>query len=63
MAPVNERLGHHRDARDTLDARRCGQSDEIEEAGHGYHPHRGIHYNSDEDCSLSPDLPGPQAFG
>ena len=29
----------------------------------GYHPHRGRCYDSGEDRSPSPGLPGPQAFG
>ena len=60
---VRERLNLHRDARDTLDARRCAHGDAREEASHGYHPRRGRHYDSSEDQSLSPDLSGPQAFG
>ena len=59
MALVHERLGLHRDARKTLDAHRHARSDEREEASHSYHPHRGGCYNSGEDQSLSPDLPGP----
>jgi len=62
VALVHERLALYRDARNTLDAHRSGRSDEREEAGHGYHPHRGGCYDSGEDPSLSPDLPGPQAF-
>ena len=62
MVPVHERLGHHRDARDTLDARRRTHGDAREEASRGYHPHRGERYDSGEDRSLSPNLPGPQAF-
>ena len=63
MVLVHERLGRHRDARDTLDARRRAHSDERVGASRGYHPHRGRRYDSSEDRSLSPDLPGPQAFG
>ena len=39
-ALVHERLGLHRDARNTLDARRRAPSDVREEASHGYHPRR-----------------------
>ena len=60
---MHEHLGLHRDARNTLDARRRARSDEREEASRGYHPRRGGHYDSVEDRSPSPDLPGPQAFG
>ena len=60
---VRERLNLHRDARDTLDARRRAHSDERVGASRGYHPHRGRRYDSGEDQSPSPDLPGPQAFG
>ena len=63
MALVHEHLGLHRDARNTLDAHRCGRSNEREEAGRGYHPHHGGCYDNGEDRSLSPDLLGPQAFG
>ena len=62
MIPVHEHLVVHRDARDTLDARRHAHGDEREEASHGYHPHHGRCYDSGEDRSLSPDLLGPQAF-
>ena len=60
--PVHERLGLHHDTCDTLDARRHAHGDEREEASHGYHPRHGGRYDSSEDQSLSPDLPGPQAF-
>ena len=63
MVSVHERLGLHHDARDTLDARRRTCSDAREGASHGYHPHRGGHYDSGEDRSPSPNLLGPQAFG
>ena len=36
LALVHERLGLHRDARNTLDARRRGRSGDREEAGCGY---------------------------
>ena len=58
-APVHERLGLHHDARNTLDARRRGRSNDREEASHGYHPYHGGRYDSGEDRSLSPDLLGP----
>ena len=63
VAPVHERLSLHRDARNTLDARKRGRSDERDEAGRGYHPRRGGRYDSGEDRSPSPNLSGPQAFG
>ena len=63
MAPVHEHLDLHHDARNTLDAHRRARDDEREEASHGYHPRRGGRYDSGEDQSPSPDLPGPQAFG
>jgi hypothetical protein len=49
------RLGnehHRRDRRARLD----------EKVRRGYHPWRGGHYDSEEDRSPSPELPGPQAF-
>ena len=61
--PVHERLGLHRDSRDTLDACRCTHGDVREEDSHGYHPCSGRHYDSGEDRSLSPHLSEPQAFG
>ena len=60
---MHERLGRHRDARNTLNARRRAHGDTREGASRGYHPHHGRHYDNGEDRSLSPDLPGPQAFG
>ena len=57
MAPVLERLGPHRNARNTRDARRRARGDEREEASHDYHPCCGERYDSGEDRSLSPDLP------
>ena len=60
---VHQHLGHNRNARSTLDARRCTHDDSREGASHGYHPHHGGRYNSGEDWSPSPGLPGPQAFG
>ena len=60
---VHERLGLHRDVRDTLDAHRRTHDDAREEASRGYHPRRGRRYDSTEDRSPSPNLLGPQAFG
>jgi len=61
--PVHQRLGRNRDARSTIDARRHAYNDLGEGARRGYHPRRGGCYDSGEDRSLSPGLPGPQAFG
>ena len=61
--PVHQRLGHNRDARSTLDARRRTYSDPREGARHGYHPRCSGRYDSSEDRSPSPGLLGPQAFG
>ena len=63
MVLVHERLGLHRDARDTLDARWHAHGDAIEEASHGYHPHHGGCYDNGKDQSPSIDLLGPHAFG
>ena len=60
---MHQRLGRNRDACDTLDTRRCTYSDLREGASHGYQPHRDRCYDSGEDRSPSPGLPGPQAFG
>ena len=60
---VHERLGRNRDARNTLDARRRARGNAMEGASRGYHPRRGRRYDSGEDRSSKPDLPGPQAFG
>jgi len=49
MVPVHERLGHHRDACDTLDTRRHTHGDAREEASRGYHPCHGGRYDSGED--------------
>jgi hypothetical protein len=49
------RLGnehHRRDRRARLD----------EKVRRGYHPRRGVRYDSGEDRSPSPEPPGPQAF-
>ena len=59
---MHQRLSHNRDARDTLDARRRTHDDPREGASRGYHPRRGGRYDSGEDQSPSPSLPGPQAF-
>ena len=59
---VHQCLGRNHDARSTLDTRRRTYSDPREGALHGYHPHRSGRYDSGEDRSPSPDLPGPQAF-
>ena len=61
--PVHQRLGHNRDARSTIDARRRAYNDSREGAKHGYHPRRGGRYYSGEDRSPSLGLQGPQAFG
>ena len=63
MVLVHERLGRNRDARDALDAHTCTHGDAEEGASHDYHPRRGGCYDSSEDQSPSPGLPGPQAFG
>ena len=60
---IHERLGHNRDAHDTLDARWRAHCDLREGASYGYHPHQGGCYDSGEDRSSSTGLPGPQAFG
>ena len=60
---VHLRLSRNHDARNTLDTRRRTYDDSREEASCGYHPRHGRHYNSGEDRSSSPGLPGPQAFG
>ena len=60
---VHQRLGHNRDARSTIDARRRAYNDSGEGAKHGYHPQRGGRYDSGKDQSSSLGLPGPQAFG
>ena len=60
---VHQRLSHNHDACDTLDARKRVHDDLREGASRGYHPRCGGHYDSGQDRSLSPSLPGPQAFG
>ena len=61
--PVHQRLGHGRDVRNIIDARKCAHGDDGEAAHHGYHPRHGGCYDSNEDRSPSLGLPGPQAFG
>ena len=61
--PVHQRLGHGRDIRDIIDARKRAHGNDGEAARRGYHPRRGGRYDSNEDRSPSPGLPGPQAFG
>ena len=63
VVPVHERLGHNRDERSTIDARKRGYNDSREGARRGYHPRRGGCYDSSEDRSPSLSLLGPQAFG
>ena len=63
MVLVHESLDLHRDTRDTLNAHRRTRGDVREEASCGYHPCHGGCYDSGEDRSPSPNLPGPQAFG
>ena len=57
--PMRQRLGHNCDARNTLDTHRCAYDDPREGARRGYHPRRGGRYDSGEDRSPSPGLPGP----
>ena len=57
--PVHQRLGRDRDARSAIDARSRAYNDSGEGARRGYHPWRGGRYDSGEDRSPSPDLPGP----
>ena len=60
--PVHQRLGHNRDVRSTIDARRRTHGDGREGARRSYHPRHGGCYDSGEDRSPSPGLPGPQVF-
>ena len=60
---MHQCLGHNRDARSTIDARRRAYNDSREGAKRGYHPQCGGRYDSGEDRSPSPGLQGPQAFG
>jgi hypothetical protein len=58
MVPVHECIGPFRNARNTLNARRCGWWEEREEAARGYHPHCSKCYVSIKDRSLSPHRRG-----
>ena len=60
---MHQRLRRNQDTRDTLDARRRTYDNPREGAIRVYHPCRGGRYDCGEDRSLSPNLPGPQAFG
>ena len=60
---MHQCLGRNRDARNTLDARRHTYCDPREGAHRGYHPRRSGCYDSSEDQSPNPSLPGPPAFG
>ena len=62
-AQIHQRLGRNHGARSTLDARRRTYSDPREGAHRGYHPHRGGCYDSGEDRSPSPGLPGKDENG
>ena len=63
MISIHQCLDHNRDACSTLNARRRTYSDPREGAHYSYHPHHDGRYDSGEDQSLSPSLPGPRAFG
>ena len=59
-APVKQWIGQGHDARLTINARRR-EYDYNKEAGsmaRSYRPHRGGHYDSGEDRSMSPEPPG-----
>ena len=56
---VHQRLGHNRDACSTINTHRRAYNDSREGAKRGYHPRRGERFDSGEDQSLSPGLPGP----
>jgi hypothetical protein len=63
--PAKERLLDTRrardgDARNVINARRTSKADA--RAAAGYHPRRGGHYDSDEDCSPTPEPPGTHVF-
>jgi hypothetical protein len=64
--PAKERLldtrGQSRDgdARDVINARRTSKADV--RAAADYHPRRGGRYDSDEDCSPTPEPPGTRVF-
>jgi hypothetical protein len=62
LPPIHERVGPIRNAQVVLDAHRRGRVDGRQEADHGYHPRRGGCYDANEDWSLRPPPPGPQAF-
>ena len=59
VVPVHQCLSHNHDAHNTLNARRRTHNDSGEGASCGYHPRHGGSYDSGEDRSLSPSLPGP----
>jgi hypothetical protein len=48
------------DARNVINARRTSKA-EVQAAA-GYHPRRGGRYDSDEDCSPTPEPPGTRVF-
>jgi hypothetical protein len=48
------------DARNVINARRTGNGET--RAAAGYHSRRGGHYDSREDCSLTPEPPGTRVF-
>jgi len=60
--PVKQRLGHDRDARHTIKARRreYDYDDEAGSVAKNYRPCRGGRYDSGEDQSMSPEPPGPR---
>lgn len=60
--PVKQRLGHDRDARHTIKARRrkYDYDDEAGSVAKNYRPCRGGRYDSGEDRSMSPEPPGPR---
>ena len=60
---MHEHLRPNRDARKILDVCRRTYGDVREGASYSYHPSHGECYDSGEDRSPSPGLPGPQAFG
>jgi hypothetical protein len=48
------------DARNVINARRAGNAET--RAAEGYHPRRGVHYDSREDRSPTPEPPGTHVF-
>jgi hypothetical protein len=56
---VHNRVGNNYDVCDVLNAHKRHKEDG---ASHGYHPHRGSHYDSGKDRSPSPEPPGPRVF-